>query len=211
MGTDAGTVLPPKLRAGDLIRVVAPSRSLQLISEDLRPIADRRLAQLGLRVSFGEHVLEGDAFTSSSVDSRVADLHAAFADPEVAGILTVIGGYNANQLLPRLDWDLIAANPKVLCGFSDVSALLDPILARTGLVTYSGPHWSSFGMLRHFDETLRWFADCLFEDRPLALAPATSWTDDEWYLDQERRVVRPNDGWWVLAEGQASGSPARAA
>jgi muramoyltetrapeptide carboxypeptidase LdcA involved in peptidoglycan recycling len=123
--------------------VVAPSHSLQLIPENLRPTADRRLGELGLRVSFGEHVLERDAFTSSSVDSRVADRRAAFADPEVAGILTVIGGYNANQLPPRLDWDLIRANPKVVCGYSDITALQGAILARTGLVTYSRPRCSS--------------------------------------------------------------------
>jgi muramoyltetrapeptide carboxypeptidase len=205
MGTVIGTVLPAKLRSGDLIRVVAPSLSLQLISEDVRPISDRRLAELGLRVDFGEHVREHDAFTSSSVASRVADLHAAFADPAVAGILTVIGGYNSNQLLSRLDWDLIRANPKVFCGYSDITALQGAILARTGLVTYSGPHWSSFGMLRHFEDSLRWFVDCLFGEGPLELAPAASWTDDEWYLDQERRVVRPNEGWWVLAEGEAAG------
>jgi muramoyltetrapeptide carboxypeptidase LdcA involved in peptidoglycan recycling len=199
------TVLPPKLRRGDLIRVVAPSRSRRLIPDEVRSIADRRLAELGLRVSFGDHVDEADAFTSSSVVSRVADLHHSFADPEVAGILTVIGGYNANQLLPSLDWELIGANPKVLCGYSDVTALQDAILARTGMVTYSRPHWSSFGMLRHLEDTLRWFVDCLFGDRPLELAPAATWTDDEWYLDQDAREPRTNPGWWVLGEGEAYG------
>jgi muramoyltetrapeptide carboxypeptidase LdcA involved in peptidoglycan recycling len=199
------TVLPPKLRRGDLIRVIAPSLSRQLIPDEVRSIADRRLAELGLRLSFGDHVDEADAFTSSSVASRVADLHAAFADPEVAGILTVIGGYNANQLLPRLDWELIGAHPKVLCGYSDITALQAGILARTGMVTYSGPHWSSFGMLRHLEDTLRWFADCLFGDGPLELAPAATWTDDKWYLDQEAREPRPNQGWWGLGEGEASG------
>jgi muramoyltetrapeptide carboxypeptidase len=200
-----GTVLPAKLRPGDLIRVVAPSRSLTLISEDARPVSDRRLAELGLRVSFGEHVAERDPFASSSVASRAADLHAAFADPEVAGILSVIGGYNANQLLPHLDWDLIGSNPKVFCGYSDVTALQGAMLARAGLVTYSGPHWSSFAMLRHFEVTLRAFVDSLFADEPLELAPAPAWSDDQWYLDQEHRDLRPNQGWWVLSEGEGSG------
>src|SRR5690348_10034841 len=86
-------VVPAPLAAGDTIRVVAPARSLSLISEPVRHAATERLSGLGLRVTFGEHVLESDAFVSSSIASRVADLHAAFADPEVRGVLTVIGGY----------------------------------------------------------------------------------------------------------------------
>jgi len=135
----------------------------------------------------------------------VADLHAAFADPEVAAVLTVIGGYNSNELLPHLDWDLIAANPKVFCGFSDITALQNAILVRTGLVTYSGPHWSSFGMRDHFDSTLAWFTAALFGTAPIEVEPAPAWTDDLWFLDQDDRTVRPNDGWWALQPGSARG------
>lgn len=102
----------------------------------------------------------------------MADLHAAFADPEVAGILTVIGGYNSNQLLPHLDFGLIAANPKVLCGYSDITALQNALLARTGLVTYSGPHWSTFGMRDHLDETVAWVRRPLFTIDDLVVEPA---------------------------------------
>ncbi len=108
---------------------------------------------MGLRLSFGEHVDEDDEFRSGSIASRVADLHAAFADPEVAAILTAIGGFNSNELLPHLNWELIAANPTVLCGYSDITALSNAIFARTGLVGYSGPHWSSFGMREHVEPT----------------------------------------------------------
>jgi muramoyltetrapeptide carboxypeptidase len=198
-------VLPPRLRPGDLLRVVAPSQSLSIISPSNRATADRRLAELGLRVSFGAHVEESDPFASSSVASRVADLRDAFADPEVAGVLTVIGGFNSGELLPRLDWELIGANPKVLCGYSDITALQCAALARANLVTYSGPHWSSFAMQRHFEPTLRWFRDCLFGGEPLDLEPSAWWSNDEWYLDQDDRHLLPNEGWWVLAEGRASG------
>ena len=67
------------------------------------------------------------------------------ADPGVHGILTALGGFSINVLLPHLDWDLIAQNPKVFCGYSDITALQNAILASTGLVTYSGPHWSTLG------------------------------------------------------------------
>ena len=201
----APATLPPKLRRGDTVRVIAPSQSAAIIGEATGRVADRRLAELGLEVTFGEHVGERDALGSSSVASRLDDLHAAFADPEVAGVLTVIGGYSSNQLLPRIDWELIRANPKVFCGYSDITALHNAMLARAGLVTYSGPHWSTFGMERHFEPTLRAFEECVFKDGPLDLEPAAEWSDDAWYLDQDNRDLRPNQGWWVLAEGQASG------
>jgi muramoyltetrapeptide carboxypeptidase LdcA involved in peptidoglycan recycling len=132
-------------------------------------------------------------------------LHAAFADPEVAGILTVIGGFNSNELLPYLDWSLIAANPKIFCGYSDITAVQNAILARAGLVTYSGPHWSSFGMRDHFEQTQRWFVQALFEEGAIELRPAQAWTDDLWFLDQDSRNVHPNQGWWPLRPGQATG------
>ena len=112
----------PRLRAGDHVRVVAPARSLSMIGTDTRVVADRRLRSLGLEISFGEGVESCDDFMSSSVVERITDLHRAFADPEVHGILTVIGGFNSNQLLSHLDYDLIARNPKVFCGFSDITA-----------------------------------------------------------------------------------------
>ena len=186
-------LIPRKLRRGDTIRVVAPALSRAFVAEhDHSAIIDA-------------HVDERDDFESSSVASRVADLHAAFADPEVAGILTVLGGFNSNQLLPHLDWDLIAANPKIFCGYSDITAVQNAILARAGLVTYSGPHWSSFGMRDHFEQTLSWFTEALFGDGPSHLRPAPEWTDDLWFLDQDNRTVRAGEGWWPLAPGQAAG------
>ncbi|SDI96878.1 Muramoyltetrapeptide carboxypeptidase LdcA (peptidoglycan recycling) [Frankineae bacterium MT45] len=199
-------VFPPKLRPGDHVRVIAPSRSRALVNEhDHSAVIDARFADLGLRLSYGEHVDERDGFESSSIESRIQDLHAAFADPDVHAILTVIGGFNCNELLPYVDWPLIAANPKIFCGYSDITALNNAILARTGLVTYSGPHWSSFGMTEHFDQTLRWFRAALFDDEPIEVFPAEAWTDDLWFLDQDHRDVLGGDGWWELQPGQASG------
>jgi muramoyltetrapeptide carboxypeptidase len=197
---------PPKLRRGDTVRVVAPSRSRALVLEyDHRAVIDARFADMGLTLTYGRHVDERDDFDSSSVISRVEDLHDAFADPDVAAILTVIGGFNSNEVLPHLDWDLIGANPKVLCGFSDITALHNAILARTGLATYSGPHWSSFGMRDHFEQTQKWFVDTLFGTGPVELRPAPTWTDDLWFFDQNNRELLAGEGWWSLHEGAAEG------
>jgi muramoyltetrapeptide carboxypeptidase len=197
---------PPKLGPGSSVRVIAPSRSLAMIGPDVRAEADRKLAALGLQVSFGDHVEEHDDFVSSSVASRLADLHAAFADPGVAGILTVIGGFNSNQLLTGIDYSLIAAHPKVLCGFSDITALSNAIYARTGLVGYSGPHYSSFGMKHHFGYTEAGFVACVMKDEPIELAHSPAWSDDAWYLDQEDRHLETGTDWWILQEGEAAGT-----
>lgn len=197
---------PPLLRRGDTVRVIAPAMSRAMVTEhDHTAVIEARFARLGLRISYGVHVDERDAFDSSSVASRAADLHSAFADPDVAAVLTVIGGYNSNELLPHLDWDLIAAHPKVLCGYSDISALQNAVFAHTGLVTWSGPHWSSFGMRDHFDETEQWFVQAMFDGQPIALHPAANWIDDAWFLDQDDRHPRPTDGWWALQHGAAAG------
>ena len=149
-------IIPAKLVSGDEIRVVAPARGIKIIGQDARKIARERFEAWGLKVTFGRHMTDDnwDMMGSSSVDDRIADIHEAFADKNVKAIFTIIGGANSNQLLPYLDYDLIKDNPKVFCGFSDITALLNAIYAQTGLVTFSGPHFSSLGMLKGADYTL---------------------------------------------------------
>src|SRR3989344_969416 len=102
-------MIPPKLTKGSGVRVIAPSLSLSMpwITQELQERAKARLEELGLRVSFGKHVHEIDDFISSSIANRVEYLHDAFADTDVQLIHTVIGGFNTNQLLRHLDYDLI--------------------------------------------------------------------------------------------------------
>jgi len=87
-------LIPSKLKQGDVVRVIAPSRSLQLIGEETKRIANERFDEMGLTLSFGKHVSETDDFASSSIESRIEDLHDAFSDKSVKAILTVIGGFN---------------------------------------------------------------------------------------------------------------------
>ncbi|NTW61316.1 LD-carboxypeptidase [Candidatus Saccharibacteria bacterium] len=194
-----------KLKPGDEIRVIAPSRSLDIITEEVREIANARLAELGFKVSFGRNVEQIDDFKSSSIESRIEDLHEAFCDPNVKGILTAIGGFNSNQLFDHIDWELIRQNPKVLCGFSDITALSNSIYAKTGLVTYSGPHYSSFGQKLYFDFTLDYFKRCLMSDEPIVVIASDKWSDDHWHADQDNRVLIDNPGHLVINEGRAEG------
>ena len=198
-------MLPRKLSPGDEIRVVAPSSSFRVISSAITKVALKNFAALDLRITYGQNCEESDEFASASIASRIADIHAAFADPTVKGILTAIGGYNCNQLLRFLDYDLIKANPKIFCGFSDITALATAIYAKTGLVTYSGPHFSTFGMEKGLEYTLEHFRKCFMDTELFAVKPSKEWSDDSWYRDQQNRKFIPNEGFLVINEGQAEG------
>lgn len=198
-------IFPKKLEKGDLVRVIAPARSLGIISEENKKIANERFSALGLRLSFGKHVEEMDEFHSSSIGSRIEDLHSAFAESEVKAIFTVIGGFNSNQLLQYIDWELIKNNPKIFCGYSDITALNNAIFAKTGLVNYSGPAYATFSEKIGFDYTLEYVKKCLFLEDSYQVLPSQEWSDDEWYKDQEKRNFIKNDGPVVINEGIAQG------
>jgi len=198
-------VYPEKLKNGDTIRVIAPSQSMAIISQETKKIANKRFFELGLELSFGKNIDERDDFNSSSIESRVQDIHDAFLDKKVKAIITAIGGFNTNQLLRYLDWGIIRNNPKILCGFSDITILNNAILQKTGLATYYGPHYSSFGQELYFDYTLEYFKKCLMQIEPFKIIPSNQWSDDEWYKDQQNRKLIKNSGWQVINEGRARG------
>ncbi|MBU2592796.1 MAG: S66 peptidase family protein [Patescibacteria group bacterium] len=197
---------PEKLSEGDEVRVIAPVMSLAIISEETRKIADKRFEDLGLKLSFGKHVEETDEFVSTTIEARVEDLHDAFDDSNIKAVLTVIGGFNSNQLLRYINWDLIKSNPKILCGFSDVTALNNSFYAKTGLVTYSGPHYSTFGQELHFEYTLENFEKCLFSSESFAINSSDNWSDDPWYQDQKNRKLVENEGWLTINKGETEGT-----
>ncbi len=199
-------IYPAKLKAEDEVRVIAPSRSMGIITKESREIANKRFANLGLRLSFGKHIEEIDEFVSSSIKSRVEDIHDAFSDKNVKSVITVIGGFNCNQLFRYLDWDLIKKNPKIFCGFSDITALNNAIFTKTGLVSYSGPHYSSFGQELYFDYALEYFKKCLFLDQPFEIKASEQWSDDVWYKDQKNRNLIKNNGFLVINEGKGRGT-----
>jgi muramoyltetrapeptide carboxypeptidase LdcA involved in peptidoglycan recycling len=198
-------MIPKKLKSGDEIRVITPSRSFAIIPQEQRMISLQMFEEMGLKVSFGRHVEECDEFRSSTIESRISDLHEAFLDTSVKAVLTVIGGFNSNQLLKYIDYELIRKNPKILCGYSDITALQNAILAKTDLVTYSGPHFSTFAMKQRFDFTLSHFKKCLFDDQPFDLQPSEYWSDDAWYVNQDNRNFIENPGYAVVQSGKAVG------
>lgn len=141
-------IIADKLRVGEEIRVIAPSKSLGTVPENICNEAVNYLTGRGFRVTFSENCRAIDETESSCIQARVDDLHAAFADKGVKAILAARGGANVNQILEYIDYSLIYNNPKIICGFSDITALENAIFTKTGLVTYHGPQFSTFGAER---------------------------------------------------------------
>ena len=165
-------MIAQKLKQGDEIRVIAPSRSLAAVWVEKYEKALAYLESQGFKVTFSKHCREMDEWNSSSIQSRVEDIHEAFLDDNVKVILTAIGGFNVNQILEYIDYDIIKQHPKILCGYSDITALLHAVYARTGLVTYNGAHFSTFGFDTEAEYTQKAFFDCVMNDDKITLHPS---------------------------------------
>ncbi|CAN5852961.1 LD-carboxypeptidase [soil metagenome] len=131
-------VRPQRLSPGDTVGLVAPA-SATFQSVDVA-IARESLEGLGLKVRIGEHVLARHGYLSGTDKDRAADINRFFADGSVRAVLPIRGGWGSGRVLPHLDFDVIRRNPKVVLGYSDITALHLAIHARTGLVTFHGPN-----------------------------------------------------------------------
>jgi len=198
-------IIPEKLKAGDEIRVISPSSSVTKIGgvEEFLP-AKNLLEDLGFKITFGENILANDIQDSASIHERITDIHEAFADKNVKVILTTIGGFNSNELLPYLDFDLIKFNPKIFCGYSDITALGNAIFSKTGLVTYSGPGYSAFKMKGLQDYQSQMWLRALM-NKSYTLEKSEQWSSDPWYLSNCERQYFENE-WKIYNEGQAKGT-----
>ena len=161
-----------KLKLGDEVRVIAPSRNQTEVRQNVHHHAVDFWTNEGFNLTFSKNSREVGKFHSSSIISRVEDIHEAFLDPNVKMVITCLGGFNANQLLRHLNYDLIAKHPKILCGFSDITALHNAIYAKTGLVTYHGPHYGTFAFDREAEYTRKAFFDCVMNDTPIVITPS---------------------------------------
>src|SRR5690554_1365024 len=163
-------IIPPKLKPDDEIRVIAPAESLSpKFKMEMRQRARKKLESLGLRVSFGNYIDERDNFDTGSVRHRLEDLHNAVSDPNVKAIIAANGGSSANQLLKHIDYNLLWQHPKIFCGLSDITELTSAIYAKTGLVTYYGPHFTMIGATHLIDHSIENMKKTFFSEDPFPL------------------------------------------
>ncbi len=139
---------PRRLHPGATVGLVSPASATWLTEEIA--ILKETLEALGLKFKLGQHMMDRYGYLAGKDADRAADLNAMFADDSVDAILCVRGGWGCNRILPLLDYQAIAAHPKILLGYSDITSLLIAIYAKTGLVTFHGPvgasTWNKFSL-----------------------------------------------------------------
>ena len=129
-------VRPAALQEGDCIGLAAPASPFR---EEALHAGIEVLRELGFRVRYEPRVFERYRYLAGRDAERAAELQSLFADPDVKAIFCCRGGYGSQRLLPRLDADVIRANPKLFVGYSDLPSLLCYLNARCGLATLHGP------------------------------------------------------------------------
>jgi len=132
---------PRRLRAGDTVGIVDPaSATWDPVDVD---VAVESLAVLGFKAKLGTHLLDRRGYLAGTDEDRAADVMAMFTDPAVSAVHALRGGWGCARLLPHLDFEVIAQHPKVLLGYSDITALILPVFAKCGFVTFHGINGAS--------------------------------------------------------------------
>ena len=154
LGEPKVKIKPSRLKPGDTLGLIAPG---SYISEDELKDSIENLEKLGYKVLYNDRILSKTGYLAGTDESRAEELNSMFADKKVNGIICARGGYGCSRILPLLDYELIKNNPKILIGYSDITALLNAIYSETGLVTFHGPVGiSSFNdfSVTYFNEVL---------------------------------------------------------
>ena len=155
---------PPRLRPGDTVGVIAPASPWENRSELLRGLAG--LEAWGLRVKLGAHVNDRHGYMAGRDEDRAADLHAMLTDPEVRAIVCLQGGYGSPRLVPLLDERAFAANPKAICGYSDLTTLHLAAQKWARGITFYSNGASGLGSPEVSDFSKESLHRALFSDRP---------------------------------------------
>ncbi len=132
-------MIPQKLQKGDTIGLISPSDA---ITKDDLEIINKSIFLMessGFKVKFAEHALENTLGYGAKAKQKAEDINSMFQDRTVKAIFCICGGFNSNSTFEYLDYDKIKYNPKIICGFSDSTSLLNIIYNKTGLVTFHGP------------------------------------------------------------------------
>ncbi len=130
-------IKPPLLKEGDTIGILAPSGAMDDDTNLKRAITF--FENRGYKIKLSDNVYSKERYLAGSDKERLDAVHKMFADKSVNAIICLRGGYGAIRLINKIDYDLIRKNPKIFCGYSDITALNAMFLKRAGLVTYSGP------------------------------------------------------------------------
>lgn len=132
-------MIPKKLQKGDIIGIIAPSNPITKKSMIDINNSIKLLENSGYIIKMGKYALNNEYGYSASPESKAKDINEMFADDKIKMLFCATGGFNSNSLFDYLDYKLIKNNPKIICGFSDSTSLLNAIHEKTELVTFHGP------------------------------------------------------------------------
>ncbi|MGF1457836.1 MAG: LD-carboxypeptidase [Leptolyngbyaceae cyanobacterium] len=189
---EAEVIKPPRLRPGDEVGIISPAGAT-FNTSDLDIVMDA-VRGLGLVPRPAPHVLAQYGYLAGQDRDRAADVNEFFADSEIAALLPIRGDWGSARILPYLDYDLIRRNPKVITGFSDLTALLLGITAQTGLVTFHGPN----GLTAWRPDQTEPFRQVLFEGQAQTFANPLAAEDRDRLMQTRFRVQ-------TITPGQARG------
>lgn len=173
---------PSRLKPGDTVGLVAPANAT-FNTVDL-DIARESLEALGLKVRVGEHLRDRHGYLAGEDRARASDINAFFKDKSVSAVIPIRGGWGSARLLPYLDYEMIRRNPKVVVGYSDVTALLMALHARAGLMTFHGPN----GMGRWDEYSLGFFKRVLLDGEAVTFANTPRMSDNNALVPTQNRI-----------------------
>ncbi|MDX8337332.1 S66 family peptidase [Candidatus Cetobacterium colombiensis] len=199
-----------KLKKGDKIGFFSPSSPVTAISPERFMRAKKYLEDKDFILVEGSRTGKQDFYRSGTIQERVEELNSLIRDPEIKCIISTIGGLNSNSLLPYIDYEAFKKNPKIIIGYSDVTAILLGIYAKTGITTFYGPALvASFGELPPYvDETFSCFDDIFIKNLklPYTYKNPEFWTDEmiKWE-EQDCSKTPVKNELITLEEGKATG------
>ncbi|PEA84350.1 S66 family peptidase [Bacillus pseudomycoides] len=198
-------ILLNPLKKGDTIGIYSPSSPVTYTSPKRFNRAKKYLQDKGFYILEGRLTGKQDFYRSGSIQERAEELNALIRNPNVTCIMSTIGGMNSNSLLPYIDYKALKENPKIMIGYSDTTALLLGIYAKTGITTFYGPALvPSFGEFEPFvNSTYTYFAEALMEEQeiPYKVKKPLFWTDDfiNWEEKTKDKELRKNE--WICVNG----------
>ena len=159
-------IKPPRLRPGDLIGIISPAGPVD--ESELKPNLEL-LESSGFRIHIAPHVYDRHDYLAGDDEARLSDLHAMFRNTEIGAIFCARGGYGTLRLLDKIDYGLIREHPKIIVGYSDITALLMAITKKTGLVTFHGPMVRGLSSLH--DSSRESLFKLISSDQPVSFSP----------------------------------------
>ncbi len=199
-----------KLKKGDYIGIFSPSTPITAVCPIRFKRAKEYLINKEFKIIEGNLTNKTDFYRSGTIKERAEELNELIRNPKVRCIMSTIGGMNSNSILPYIDYEALKSDPKIIIGYSDMTAILFAIYSKTGITPFYGPALvASFGEFSPFvDITYEYFEDILMNEIefPYILKMPTYWTDEfiNWET-QDRAKEKRNNKWITVNKGIVEG------